>query len=109
MILENIYSVPVVTFFSVVLIGSYIASALRYRTKMAKLGSSPPMVPYYIPFGWDTLWITIQVQIRLIYALILIVQSTICQHRSRGKEYHPYKVKYIYGTPSFPCICGLFF
>ncbi len=61
MIHENIYSVPALAFFSVLCIGWYISSTLRYRAKMAKLGESAPMVPYYLPFGWDTLWTTIEV------------------------------------------------
>ena len=61
MILENIYSVPWLALLSVILIVWYVSAVLRYRAKMAKLGGSPPMVPYYLPFGFDTLWTTINV------------------------------------------------
>ena len=61
MIHDNIYSVPALVFLAILLIGWYVSSTLRYRSKMAKLGGSAPVVPYYLPFGWDTLWTTIEV------------------------------------------------
>jgi hypothetical protein len=61
MIHEKIYSVPTLAFFSVVLVGWYIASILQRRARLAKLGVKAPMVPYKIPFGWDTLYKTIEV------------------------------------------------
>lgn len=62
MIHERLYSVPALAFFSVLLIGWYIAAILQRRARLAKLGDRPPMVPYYLPFGWDTLFKTIEVQ-----------------------------------------------
>jgi hypothetical protein len=61
MILENVYSAPALAFFSVLVIGWYVASVMRYRAKLAKLGRKAPIVPYYLPFGVDTLWKTVEV------------------------------------------------
>jgi len=61
MLQEKIYSIPTLAFFAVLIIGWYISSIVQYRAKLAKLGGKAPLVPYYIPFGWDTLWNTIQV------------------------------------------------
>ena len=64
MILENVYSVPVLAFFSALLLGWYLISILQYRAKLAKLGTKPRQLPHYLPFGFDTLWIAIQVSMR---------------------------------------------
>jgi hypothetical protein len=61
MIHENIYSAPALFFVSVLLVGWYIVYQLRYRYRLAKLGVSPPMVPYSLPFGIDTLFTAINV------------------------------------------------
>jgi len=80
MIHEHIYSVPALAFFSVLFIGWYIARVLDRRVLLAKLGGRAPMVPYYIPFGWDTLFKTIEVQTRSSCVLIdRVVPSKECQ------------------------------
>lgn len=61
MILEKMYSVPVLVFVTVLFIGWYIVSTLAYRSKLSKLGAKPRQVPYYLPFGIDTLIEGIQV------------------------------------------------
>jgi hypothetical protein len=63
MIHENIYSLPALFFVSALLVGWYIVNRLRYRYRLANLGASPPMVPYSLPFGIDTLLRTINVHV----------------------------------------------
>jgi hypothetical protein len=62
MIHENLYSFPTLVFLSVLLIGWYVTYTSRHRAKMAKLGGTPPLVPYHLPFGLDTLWNIIDVR-----------------------------------------------
>jgi hypothetical protein len=62
MILEKMYSIPALAFFSVLFVGWYVTSTLAYRSKLAKLGAKPRQVPYHLPFGIDVLIEGIQVQ-----------------------------------------------
>ena len=62
MILEKMYSIPALAFFTVLVVGWYIASTMAHRSKLSKMGAKPRLVPYHLPFGIDTLIETIQVQ-----------------------------------------------
>jgi hypothetical protein len=66
MIRENVYSIRSIGFISVLLLGWYICSYLRYRARFAKLGAEPRLVPYYLPFGIDTIWVTLKVRPQMI-------------------------------------------
>ena len=61
MIHDGIYLIPTLVFGSVLLLGWYILSTIRERSKLAKLGAKPRQLPYYLPFGIDTLWIALEV------------------------------------------------
>jgi hypothetical protein len=61
MIHDSIYAAPSIGFLLVLFIGWYIASQFRYRAYLAKLGGKPRLVPYYLPFGLDSLWLGIKV------------------------------------------------
>ena len=62
MLYENVYSIPVLlALFLFIGIVKYLLEYRRYRTKLRKSGPWPPLVPYYIPFGFDTIWKNIQV------------------------------------------------
>src|SRR5579859_671147 len=62
MILEKMYSIPALAFVAVLFVGWYVASTLAYRSKLSKLGEKPRRVPFYLPFGIDTLIEGIQVR-----------------------------------------------
>jgi len=65
MILETMYSIPALTFLAVVAAGWYIASVYRERERLAKLGGNAVLLPYKIPFGWDTLWNLLEAHLAL--------------------------------------------
>ena len=57
---ENMYQVLSLAVLSL-LFGWYARSLVR-ESRYAKLGARPPVVPYYLPLGLDTLWETITVR-----------------------------------------------
>jgi hypothetical protein len=56
MFLEHFPLLNILTCFSVFFLRWALVQNLRYRARIAKLGCTPPTVPYRFPFGIDTLY-----------------------------------------------------
>jgi len=53
---------PVLSLAVLLLLFGWYARSLVRASRHAKLGTRPPVVPYYLPLGLDTLWDTITVR-----------------------------------------------
>ena len=78
MLSEGIYSIAI---FGIVLylVAGYVKSLLR-SSALAKLGSVPRMVPFHLPWGFDTLWEVIDVSLTMTDTEV-VVQSAKRQSR----------------------------
>ena len=79
MLTEGIYSIAIFSIVLYLLVG-YVKSCLR-SSAMAKLGSTPRMVPFHLPLGFDTLWEIVAVALAITDTDV-VVQSAKCQSRT---------------------------
>jgi hypothetical protein len=57
-----LYSFAVITFILVLLRVCYkLILNRRYSARVVKLGAEPPLVPYYTPLGFDTMYRIVKV------------------------------------------------